>query len=400
MTETDDSPETPEAPETPEVPETVEAMAAAARAAAPEPHRPWWHWRRLTRGRLRPALAAAVVGVLIGGAGTAWQAQAGPFEQKSACWGALSEDDMADLFSGKRDIEASEVPVTSGHISSEGPFGVCRLESPRGMRVTAQVHQLDTRFGGSGDKWADEYLSARMTPLGGGLLGMASDTRAWLAVPEGCIGRAPDHDGPVVIDMETGWTVYDDEVDTGERARLTSAVVQLVNGYLAEQECEGKVKDPADRLPAPARFKDEKPDAICGIEGLHMRGKREADKYEPPLVTAGEGPVRTCDRDVLFGHPRLRLMTVEDPRLSVLYARLKFDGGGPEIKAVGDARGRGFLGEDFGLFQTECQTGDVTFLVRAEGTERAADIRTLLPRYVAAEADRVGCGPLRIKLPA
>lgn len=369
-------------------------------AAVPEPPRPWWHWRRLTRGRLRPAVAAAVAGALLGGVGTAWHAQAGPFERESACWGALSEDDVADLFDGKRDIEASDVPITSDHIHSEGPSGVCRLKSPRGRRITAQFHQLDTRFGGSRDKWADEYLSARMTPLGGGLLGMASDTRAWLAVPEGCIGRAPDREGPIVVDLETGWTAYDNEVDRGERARLTSAVVRLVNGYLTEQGCEGRVTDPADRLPAPARFKDEKPDAVCGIKGLHMRGGRKTDAYHRPLVTAGEGPVRTCDRDVLFGHPRLRLMTVEDPRLSALYAGLQYNGG-REVKALGGAQGAGsgFLRDDFGLFQARCPTGDVTFLVRAEGTGRAADIRTLLPRYVAAEADRVGCGPLRIELP-
>ncbi|MGW5866694.1 hypothetical protein ACWFRJ_31485 [Streptomyces sp. NPDC055239] len=366
---------------------------------APEPVRPWWHWRSLTRGRLRPAVAAAVAGALIGGAGVAWQAEAGPFESKSACWGMLSDDDVADLFGGKRDIEASDVPITSDSIFSEGPSGVCRLKSPRGRRVTAQVHQLDTRFGGSSGKWADEYLSARMTPLGGGLLGMTSDTRAWLAVPEGCIGRQSDGDGPLVVDMDAGWTTYDDEVDTTERAQLTSAVVRLVNGYMAEQGCRGEVKDPADELPAPTRSKGEKPDAFCGIKGLRLEGSREADKFNPPVVTAGEGPVRACDRDVLFGHPRLRLMTVEDPRLAALFTDLKFKGG-PKVKAVGDAQGTGFLRDDFGLFQAECQTGDVTFLIRADGTERAADIRTLLPRYVAKEADRIGCGPLRIKLPA
>lgn len=376
------------------VPDVPEASAAHS-----EPPRPWWHWRRLTHGRLRPALAAAVAGALFGGAGVAWQTEAGPFGHERACWGALSKDDVAELFGGKKDIEAADVPITSDHIFSEGPSGVCRLKSPRGRRVTVQAHQLDTRFGGSRDKWADEYLSARMTPLGDGLLGMASDTRAWLAVPEGCIGRAPERDGPMVIDVEAGWTTYDDVVDPGERARLTSAVVKLVNGYMAEEGCEGKVKDPADRLPAPARFLDEKPDAICGVKGLRLPGSREVDKYNPPMVTAGEGPVRTCDRDVLFGHPRLRLMTVEDPRLSALYAGLKYDGG-PAVKAAGGAEGVGFLQEDLGLFQAECQTGDVTFLIRAEGTKRAADIRALLPRYVAAEADRVGCGPLRIEVPS
>ncbi|WP_409061555.1 hypothetical protein [Streptomyces sp. SYP-A7185] len=377
---------------------TGEAGAPDAAATASEPARRWWHWRRLTHGRLRPAVGAAVVGALLGGAGVAWQAEAGPFASTSACWGALSDDDVAELFDGKRDIETSDVPVTSDHITSEGPSGVCRLKSPRGMRITARVHQLDTRFGGARDKWADEYLSARMTPLGDGLLGMASDTRAWLAIPEGCIGRAPEDEGPMVIDMETGWTSYRDEADPGERARLTGALIRLVNGYLAEQGCEGEVADPADRLPAPARFRDEKPDAICGIEGLRLPDGREIDKYNRPMVTAGEGPVRTCDRDVLFGHPRLRLLTVEDPRLSTLYRGLRYSGG-PKVVAAGGAQGAGFVQEDVGFFQAECQTGDVTFLIRSEGTARAADIRALLPRYVTAEAKRVGCGDLRIKLP-
>ncbi|WP_216678103.1 hypothetical protein [Streptomyces sp. MNP-20] len=376
-------------------------VAAAVAAAAPR--RPWWHWRRLTHGRLRPALAAALAGALLGGTAVAWQAQAGPFAEERACWGAFDEDDVADLFHGKRDIEASDVPVTTSRTGSEGPSGLCRLTSPRGARVTARLHRLDVRFGGAGDTWADEYLSARMTPLGGGLLGMVSDTRAWLAVPEGCVGRPREDEGPLVVDMETGWTVYDDEVDTDERARLARAVVTLVNDYMTDQGCTRTLADPADGLGAPARFTDEKRDAICGVEGLRTHDGQDADHYRRPLVTAGDAPVRTCDRDVLFGHPSLRLMTVADPRLAVLYKDLSYDGGQRRIRADGDtrrhSRGHGFLRDDMALYQAECQTGDVTFLIRADDGERAADIRALMPRYVAAEADRVGCGPLRIRLP-
>ncbi|MEL3947917.1 hypothetical protein [Streptomyces sp. LNU-CPARS28] len=378
-------------------------VLAAAIAAAPPP---WWHWRslrRLTRGHRRRAVAAAVAGALLGGTLVAWQVEAGPFEREQACWGALDEDDVADLFHGKRDIEYSQMDIGYDRIASDGPSGRCELRSPRGHRVRAQLHRLDTRFGGDRDVWADEYLSARMTPLGGGLLGMVSDTRAWLAVPEGCVGRTPDRDGPLVVDMEAGWTTYRDAVDPDERARLARAVVKLVNHYMADQGCDSDLPDPTDRLAAPARFLDEKPEAFCGVKGLRLPGSRESSSYERPMVTSGGGPVRTCDRDVLFGHPKLRLMTVENPRLAALYEGLSFEGG-RRITAEGDTkdqvRGRGFLREDMALYQASCQTGDVTFLIRSDDGGRAADIRRLTPRYIAAEADRIGCGPLRLRLPA
>ncbi|MFD9885817.1 hypothetical protein ACFWZT_30675 [Streptomyces alboflavus] len=378
-------------------------VVAAAIAAAPQP---WWHWRslrRLTRGHRRRAVAAAVAGALLGGTLVAWQVEAGPFEREQACWGALDEDDVADLFHGKRDIEYSQMDIGYDRIASGGPSGRCELRSPRGHRVRAQLHRLDTRFGGDRDVWADEYLSARMTPLGGGLLGMVSDTRAWLAVPEGCVGRTPDRDGPLVVDMEAGWTTYRDAVDPDERARLARAVVKLVNHYMADQGCDSDLPDPTDRLAAPARFLDEKPDAFCGVKGLGLPGSRESSRYDRPMVSSGGGPVRTCDRDVLFGHPKLRLMTVENSRLAALYEGFSFEGG-RRITAAGDTkdqvRGRGFLREDMALYQASCQTGDVTFLIRSDDGGRAADIRRLIPRYVAAEADRIGCGPLRLRLPA
>jgi hypothetical protein len=39
------------------------------------------------------------------------------------------------------------------------------------------------------------------------------------------------------------------------------------------------------------------------------------------------------------------------------------------------------------------------FLVQANESGKAADVRTLFPRYVEAEAARLGCGPLKLRLP-
>ncbi|WP_413809965.1 hypothetical protein [Streptomyces sp. OE57] len=383
-----------------------ESSDDSTRVPLHERRRPWWHWQRVARSRPRlaviMAVVGAVVGALLGGAGVAWRAEAGPFAEDRACWGAFSRDDVAALFDGKRDIKTSEVPITTDRIGSEGPSGACRLTSPRGRRITVETHQLDTGFGDAGDRWADEFLSARLTPLGDGLLGMASDTRAWLAVPDGCIGRPSGLDvnsGPTVIDMETGWTVYDDEVDTEARDALARAVVKLVNHYMADQGCTGEIADPVRRMSGPPRFVDEKKDAMCGIKGLRVPAAFEREGRGGAVVTRGDGPVRTCDRDVLFGHPGLRLMTIGDPRLAMLYDRLSHDGAKGRVKA-GEQDGYGFVRDDMGLFQAECQTGQVTFLVRAEDGNHPGDIRTILPRYVAAEADRIGCGPLRVTLPS
>ncbi|MFI0767012.1 hypothetical protein ACH4TQ_19385 [Streptomyces sp. NPDC021218] len=374
-----------------------------------ERRRPWWHWQRLTGSRPRLAVTTGVIGVvagaLLGGAAMAWQAEAGPFADDRACWGAFGQGDAAALFEGrtggKADVESSEVPITSDRTGAAGSSGQCLLTSD-GSRITVQAHQLDTRFGGAGDQWADEFLSARLTPLGGGLLGMASDTRAWLAVPDGCIGRPDDADvngGPTVIDVATGWTIYDDEVSTESRDRLARAVVRLVNHYMTEKGCTGTIADPTGRMPEPPRFLDERKDAMCGVKGLPLPRGYGRDSLGRTLVTRGAGPVRTCDRRVLFHHPELRLMTVEDPRLAMLYERLSRDGAKELVKA-GDQDGYGFVRDDMGLFQAECQTGPVTFLIRADSARRPADIRTLLPRFVAAEADRIGCGPLHITVPA
>ncbi|MGI5470883.1 hypothetical protein [Streptomyces sp. CA-132043] len=384
---------------TPEAKEATSAARVGVLGTGPfVPRTRWWHWRRLTRGRLRPALAAAVAGALLGGTAVARLAEAGPFVGGGrSCWGALDSTDVAGFFHGSTDVTSAATSLEGSPIGGDGPSGQCVLQAADGDRVTVQVHRLDNRFGGSGDQWADEFLSARLSPLGGGLLGMASDTRAWLAVPDGCVGRPGTGDGPVVVDVSTGPTLYDDAVETDDRARLARTVVSLVNHYTADRGCEGTLADPVPRLPRPDGPLAERSDAVCGIEGLRAPGKGWFSVHRP-RVTRGTGPVRTCDRNISFHHPDLRLMTIEDPRLAAIYDRQAYDGGQRITAAEPD--GHGILRPDLALFQASCPTGDVTFLMRADDADRALLIRALFPRYVAKEAERLGCGPLRISLPA
>lgn len=354
-----------------------------------------WRWRRLLRGRVRPLLAAGIAGVLLGVGGMAWQVQAGPFAPDEVCWGALSRDDLAPIFREPQDVKAVEAPVLHGARSMDGPTGNCQLTNSDGdeWSLTARMHRLDDRAGDDG-KWADEFLSARLTPLGGGLLGMASDSRAWLAIPDGCLGRPGHLDGPTVVDIAQGSWISDMEPRTKERDAMARMVVKLVNKVSADLGCAGTIADPVERLPKAARYtRTEKPDAVCGIKGLTLGKKRKPTRY--PVITDGQGPVRTCDRDITGSQPEQRMMTVEDSRLAGIFTRMALYEG----DRVRSAAGYGGLGPNLGVFKARCQTGETVFLVQVNEGGTSADVRTLFPRYVEAEAARLGCGPLKLKLP-
>ncbi|MFD5952067.1 hypothetical protein ACFWAZ_30075 [Streptomyces collinus] len=376
-------------------PNCLEQPLSAERELRDERRLRRWHWRRLLRGRVRPLLAAGLAGVLLGVSGMAWQTQAGPFAPDAVCWGALSRDDLALTFRKPEDVKAVEAPVLHGGRSMDGPVGSCQLTNSDGddWALTARVHQLDDRAGDDG-KWADEFLSARLTPLGGGLLGMASDNRAWLAIPDGCVGRPSDFDGPTVVDIAQGRWITDLEPRTKQRDGMARMVVKLVNKVSADLDCAGTITDPVERLPKAAHYtRTEKPDALCGIKGLALGKKRKP--YHYPMITDGHGPVRTCDRDITGSQPKQRLMTVEDPRLAAIFTRMALKEG----DRVRSAAGYGGLGTNLGVFHARCQAGATVFLVQANESGKAADVRTLFPRYVEAEAARLGCGPLELRLP-
>ncbi len=255
------------------------------------------------------------------------------------------------------------------------------------------MHRLDDRQGVH-DRWTQEFLSARLTPLGGGLLGMASDNRAWLALPDGCLGRPGKDGGPTVVDVAQGEWVTDLEPGAEERDAMARIVVKLVNKVGEDLGCAGTIADPVDRLPEAARSAPrEKPDALCGVKGLTLPAGRRP--HRSSLITVGHGPVRTCDRDISLSQPRQRLMTVEDPRLTGMFRRTALYEG----DRVRSAIGFGGLGTNLGIFVAPCPTGETAFVVQATQSGASADVRHLFPRYVEAEAARLGCGPLDLKLP-
>jgi hypothetical protein len=353
-----------------------------------------WSWRGLVRGRVGRLLAVGAAGALLGAGGTAWLTQAGPFAADEVCWGALSRDDLSPTFRKPEDVKAVEAPVLEGDLSLDGPVGSCQLTNSDGdeWALTVRVHRLTDEAGDDGN-WADEFLAARLTPLGGGLLGMASDNRAWLAIPEGCLGRPGDFEGPTVVDVAEGM-VTDPQSLTKERDAMARMVVKLANKVSADLGCTGTIADPVERLPKAARYAPaEEPDALCGIKGL--TSGRERAPHKPPVITEGHGPVRTCDRDLVGSRPGQRLMTVEDPRLAGIFTRMTLYRGDP----VRSAAGSGGLGPDLGALRARCQAGETVFLVQNNGRGAEADVRSLFRQYVEAEAARLGCGPLKLRLP-
>ncbi|MFJ9638510.1 hypothetical protein [Streptomyces sp. NPDC101178] len=80
--------------------------------------------------------------------------------------------------------------------------------------------------------------------------------------------------------------------------------------------------------------------------------------------------------------------------------------GGPRLdRTKGGPEGFGSIGVTRGVYLAQCQTGEVAFVVermkavssvKGEGTNL---VRALLPKYVEAEAECIGCGPVRLTLP-
>lgn len=386
-----------QSPPTDPEPEDEPGTTREPDAAAEERRLRPWHWRRLLRGRVRPLLAAGLAGLLLGVSGTAWQTQSWPFTPDEMCWGALSRDDLAPILRDPDGVEAVEVPVLDGEDSNDGPHGTCQLTNSDGdeWAITARVHPLDHRADSDGG-WADEFLAARLTPLGGGLLGMASDNRAWLALPDSCGGRSGgfDSDGPVVVDIADGDYIPEANPGTAERDAMARMVVKLANKISGDMDCAGTIADPVERLPKPARYDEfDTPDALCGIEGL-TDGSKEAP-YQKPLITKGDGPVRTCDRAYSESRPAQRMMTVEDDRLAGIFVDMGMYHG----ERVRATHGKGGISANLGVFRTRCQEGRVVFLVQSREPAEGADLRKVFPRYVEAEAARLGCSPLKVRLP-
>lgn len=380
--------------------ETPAPDAAPAAAPAATPDRPS-ALRRLLRNRtVLAATAAGLAGVLLGAGTVAWRTDTLPLLKPAPCWDSLSEAGTSALF-GDRRLEVDEQELRRDPRTASLSYGQCRITSFKGDRarrqVIVRVHALDGLYGTDDRRWPAEFLSSRMVPLGDGLPGMVSASRAWLAVPESCVGRPGLSEGATVVDVALGEHDFDSpsDYDGPDRDALARLTVDAANGVIRELGCSGTYKAPG-KLPPLPDWEDVKPDAFCGVKGLRL-----PTAYRKPLeryrVSGEGGAARTCEaggrRD-----PDVRLSTVVAPGVAEVYSRELLKGGVP----VKGTRGGGVIAPNRAVYRVTCQTGSVVMTVENLDALRGGTdiVRDLLPGYVRAEADRIGCGPVQVQLPA
>ncbi len=403
--------------------EPPRAEAPGNKAPAPGEQRPSTpespgRLRRLARSRGGTAVIGALVGALLGTGVMAWRADELPFLQRDMCWGSLSPQVAGALFSDT-DVRSEELPLRRAtedpmhtECSMQG-FGADELES----EVTASVRTLGELKGAQAWDWTRQYLSSRMTPLGGDITGMASSQRAWVALPTSCHERSyePGEDPPLrVVTLASGASDpdYVNEVDARRGLdAMSRAVVRLANGIMERYGCEGGYPDPP-KLPGPPEGKSVKAlddDRLCGLDGVGLPGWARGKDVSAVRTTPGtkpDGParggIRSCDVGRPFGLDTLRLTTVTDPQLAAVVSRVlgrradRLDGDGEGAHAGG-----------LSVYTADCQRGHAAFVAwdkePGEGDDTPPEPRSpglaVLPSYVKSEARHAGCGDVEVKVP-
>lgn len=405
-----DEPQDP-GPETPEVDGPV-PQPLAPRPATPKPP---GRMRRLSRSRVGVALVGALVGALLGAGVMAWRSGELPLVARDVCWGSLSPEVAHALFSDT-DVRSRELPLrraTEDHMYTECSmqgFGADELES----EVTASVRTLGELRGAQAWSWTQEYLSSRMTPLGDGITGMASSTRAWVALPASCEERPyePGEKPPLrVVGLASDESDPEGQNEVDARRGLDAmsrAVVRLADGVMEQFGCEGRYDDPPQlpRAPEGNELPDVDAERLCGIRGVRLPGWARGPETKVVRTTPGTKPgarpadgVRACDVRQPFGPNRLRLMTVADPELAGVVSRVL---GNRAARLGGD--GEGAYAGGLGVYTADCQSGRVAFVAHERGKDGGSHDDTslalaVLPSYVKAEAKRVGCGEVNVKVP-
>lgn len=350
--------------------------------------------------RNRTALAATVAGLagLLIGAGTvAWRTDTLPLLRPAPCWNSLHESSLSGLFGDLR-LEVDEQALQRSSSTSLS-YGQCRItgfknDQPR-WRAIVRVHTLDGLHSTDSRNWPAEFLASRMVALGDGLPGMVSASRAWLALPQSCVGRPFMTQGATVVDVALGERAVDisPEYDRKDRDAMTRVVVEAANGAIRELGCTGTYQVP-EKLPAIPKWDSVKPDAFCGVKGLELPAAYR-ESLSPSQVGGEGGAARTCE--VGGADVEVRMSTVVDPTVAEIYARETRASG----TRVSGTKGTGSFGPTRGLYELSCQTGLVVMVV--ENLSRFGDnanfVRDLLPAYVEAESERIGCGSVKVKMP-
>jgi hypothetical protein len=357
--------------------------------------------RRFLRNRtVLAATAAGLAGVLLGAGTVAWRTDTLPLLGPDPCWDSLGDSSVSALF-GDRRLEVDEQALRRDPRTASLSYGQCRITSFKDEEARRQaivrVHALDGLYGTDGRRWPAEFLSSRMVALGDGLPGMVSASRAWLALPQSCLGRPGMSEGATVVDVTLGEHDFDtqSDYDDEDRDAMTRVVVDAANGVIRELGCSGTYRVP-EKLPALPEWDDVKPDAFCGVKGLELPATYRED-LELHRIGGEGGAARTCEsgRD---GYPGIRMSTVVDPAVAEVYS-LDMRKGGARVEGT---KGSGTMGPTRAVYRLSCQMGMVVMVVEdLDLLRQDADfVRDLLPAYVAAESERIGCGPVRVKVPA
>ncbi|UYQ61824.1 hypothetical protein [Streptomyces peucetius] len=366
------------------------------RDTSPGPARPS-PLRRLLRNRtVLAATAAGLVGVLLGAGTVAWRTDTLPLLKPDPCWDSLRDSSVSALF-GDRRLEVDEQALRRDPSTASLSYGQCRITSFKGEEARRQavvrVHSLDGLYGNDGRRWPAEFLSSRMVALGDGLPGMVSASRAWLALPQSCVGRPGLSEGATVVDVALGEHDFDtqSEYDGENRDAMTRVVVDAANGVIRELGCTGTYRAP-EELPALPEWEKVRPDAFCGVKGLELPAAYRKSLELNRLGGEG-GAARTCDsgRD---GYRGIRMSTVVDPAVAEVYS-LELRKGGARVKGT---KGGGMIGPTRAVYRLSCQTGPVVMVVEDIDLLRSDVnfVRDLLPAYVEAESERIGCGPVKV----
>ncbi|MFD3409797.1 hypothetical protein [Streptomyces cyaneofuscatus] len=370
--------------------------------------------KRLVRSRVaRAVTAAGLVGVLLGAGAVAWRTETLPLVGSTApCWDTF-DDALTERVFGDREIVAETQRLGTDPNSRTSVFGQCRITSYKDEEKARAAKQLTAQVRrpagyGRQDVWSAEFLGADMVPLGSGLPGMVSPVRAWLALPESCIGRAGTLSAPAVVDLASGDLAHSGivpEYDRKGRAALAEAVVAVTNGVLRELGCSGRYPAPApDKLPGLVGWQDAERGAFCGVKGLSAPAAY-SDSLGRVRVGPDGGAARTCEAGGRYPPGSLRLTTVVDPALAQVFADEAGYGGTRVDRPKGGPEGFGSVDVTRGVYLAQCQTGEVAFVIERMKAVSSVEgkgpnlVRALLPKYVEAEAERIGCGPIRLTLP-